>query len=71
MPSDDSYDSKTGIYTTAQNPSDVFQGGTKFNVEQAIFWHYNHRGYNWGNLNLQFPSGMSEKSYNILFLLRG
>ena len=69
LPSGDAYDQVTGIYTWGGNPSAAFQGSTKFSAEQAIFWHYNVRGFNWGNLNLGFPSGMNNKAFEILFYL--
>lgn len=60
------YDDVTGIYTTSASPSLVFNNNaTKFNIEQASYWYYIPTGYNWGNLNLRFPSGMSNKAFNL------
>ena len=60
------YNDVTGIYTTSASPSLVFNNNaTKFDIEQASYWYYIPSGYNWGNLNVRFPSGMSNKAYNL------
>lgn len=60
------YNDVTGIYTTSASPSLVFNNNaTKFDLPQASYWYYIPNGYNWGNLNVRFPSGMSNKAYNL------
>lgn len=52
----------TGIYTTFDDPSIVFSNNsTRFNLQQAVAWYYNHQGYRYANQQLQFTTAMRDK----------
>lgn len=62
MPSGPDYHTVSGIYTTSDTPSSVFQlNATKFDQAQAVSWYYNIQGYKWKNKQLTFPFGMESK----------